>query len=64
MTENAITITFHGLTFGGTVLILGILLNQHKVWVRMKDRLNTLWKKHCQQTGDDYVPLENGSHRL
>lgn len=40
--------------------VFGILLQQHKVFVRMKDRLNTLWFRHCQDTGDRFEPLDNG----
>jgi hypothetical protein len=44
----------------GTFAILTILVKQHTIWVRLKDRLNTLWRKHCRETGQDYVPLDNG----
>jgi hypothetical protein len=60
MSEGPLTLSLHGLTLGGIVMILGMLLKQHKVWVRLKDRVNTLWRKHCKETGDDFVPLENG----
>ena len=56
------TLTFHGVQITVSLLILGILLKQHKVWIRIKDRVNTLWAKHCQETGDNFVPLENGNH--
>jgi len=64
MTENVLTVTFHGITTGGVVLILGIMLKQHKIWTRMKDRLNILWRKHCKDTGDYFEPLENGNNRF
>lgn len=60
--ETPITLTIHGLTIGLLVFITGLLLKEHKVWVRLKDRANTLWHDRCREKGDDYVPLENGSH--
>lgn len=44
----------------GIFAILGIVLHQHKVFVRMKDRLNVLWRKHLTDAGrpEEYVPLE------
>jgi hypothetical protein len=61
MGETPITLTLHGLTFGGIMLIAGILLHQHKVWTRMKDRLNDLWQEYCSEKKIPYVPLDNGS---
>lgn len=52
----------HHLNLGTSLVILGFLVTQHKIWVRMKDRLNQLWRRHCQTTGDEYTPLENGHH--
>ena len=46
----------------GVLTILGVVLKQHKVFVRMKDRLNTLWFHHCEEKKEPYIPLENGSH--
>lgn len=58
--ETPVTLTVHGLTLGGIVLILGLLFKQHKIWTRMKDRLNQLWFHHCVKSGDKYEPIENG----
>jgi len=60
MPETAITLTLHGVTTGGVLLLLGIALKQHKVWVRMKDRMNSLWRSYCKEHDEHYVPLENG----
>ncbi len=57
-----ISVTLQGVTLAGVLAVLAVVLRQHKVWIRMKDRVNTLWRRHCQTTGDDFVPLENG-HR-
>jgi hypothetical protein len=62
MGEGPITLTLHGLTFGGIVMILAVSLRQHKIWTRMKDRLNTLWYHHCEAKGEPFVPLDNGNH--
>jgi hypothetical protein len=58
--ETPITLTLHGLTFGCVFAILGILLHQHKIWIRVKDRLDSLWAKRCEETGERFVPLDNG----
>lgn len=58
--ESPLTITIHVAQFTATLGVLGILLKQHAIWTRMKDRLNSLWRKHCKEIGEEYVPLENG----
>lgn len=58
--ESPITLTIHGVQLVATCTVLGVVLKQHKVWIRLKDRMNTLWRKHCEKTGDPYVPLDNG----
>lgn len=58
--ENLPAEIAHYVSAGGVITIIGIMLREHKVFVRMKDRLNTLWHDRCKVKGDDYVPLENG----
>jgi hypothetical protein len=58
--ENGITLTLSGVQIGLTLAVLGVVLREHKVWVRLKDRVNTLWQRHCATTGDAFIPLENG----
>lgn len=67
MQETPVTITIHGiqLAIDGGILALGIryagpLLRQYKIWSRMKERMNTLWWKHCKETGDRFETVENG----
>lgn len=60
ISEGVLATAFHGVSLGTSIVMLGLLLNQHKVWVRMKDRLNQLWRRHCNANGDEYTPLENG----
>lgn len=55
-----LAIGFHILQTVMTGTMLGFILRQHKIWTRMKDRLNTLWHHHCKVSGDEYSPLENG----
>ena len=38
------------------------ILTQHKIWVRMKDRVNTLWASHCEKTGDRFISLDGNGH--
>ena len=61
MNDLIVAIERH-LTFGASIAVLGFVFTQHKIWVRMKDRLNVLWSNHCKDTGDEYMPLENGKH--
>jgi hypothetical protein len=60
MNETPITITLHLATLAGVVGLLGVALREHGVWVRMKERLNTLWAKDCKSTGAPYEPVEGG----
>jgi hypothetical protein len=52
----------HWLSTGGVFAILAILIKQHTVWTRMKDRINVLWHKHCREKGERFVPLDNGKY--
>lgn len=56
--ENGFTLTLHGLTFGFIAAILGLLLQQNKVWTRMKDRVNSLWKEYCDEKDIPFVSLD------
>jgi hypothetical protein len=47
-------------TLGGILLVCGILLRNHKIIIRAKDRLNDLWWDRCTQRRELYTPLENG----
>lgn len=58
--ESFATQIAHWLTLTGVCTIIGMLVHQHKVWVRMKDRINTLWYHHCVTKSEPYVPLDNG----
>lgn len=58
--ESIATQVAHWLTTVGVFSILGVVLKQHKIWVRLKDRVNTLWSDRCEKKNELYVPLENG----
>lgn len=58
--ESTFANVTHGLTLVGIFGIGGMLLREHKVFVRMKDRLNTLWYHHCVEKKEPYVSLDNG----
>lgn len=60
--ESSLTLLEHHATFGLVIFIAGLVLREHKVYVRVKDRLNTLWHDRCRAKGDDYVPIDNGAH--
>jgi len=56
--ESGITLTIHGLTLGGICAILLLLFNQHKIWVRMKDRVNELWREYCERHETVFISLD------
>jgi hypothetical protein len=60
MPESVFSQAIHAGSLASSVLILGILLNQHKVFIRMKDRLDVLWHKHQEEKGEPFIPLDNG----
>jgi hypothetical protein len=63
--ETPLTLTFHGIQITisiATLLLLAPLLKQYKIWNRIKDRVNTLWQKHCEKTGDRFVSLDGNGH--
>lgn len=64
--EGPVTITLHAvnLTIDGGILLLGLkylgpALKEYRIYGRIKERLNTLWHKHCEDTGDPYVAVES-----
>src|SRR5579859_2476866 len=61
--ETVATQIAHWATLAGVLALLGMALQQHKVWVRLKDRVNSMWYRHCRDTGEKYIPLENGNGR-
>lgn len=61
MGETPITLTLHGVTLGAVLIMLGMMFKQHRVWTRLKDRVNTMWFHHCVKSGDHYESLDNGN---
>lgn len=62
-----ITLSLQGVNMvingGLLVMLLRIgkpFLREYKIYGRMKERLNTLWRRHCQEKDEYFVPLENG----
>ncbi len=71
MNEGWLITTLHGLSLGVSVATLGLVMRlatpvarEWRIYRRMKERMNQLWRRHCTDvTGDDYVALEeNGKH--
>jgi hypothetical protein len=56
-------LTFAGvMTMWSSMVGLGIwLLNKHKIWLNIKNRLNDLWWDRCAGRQERYTPLENGA---
>ena len=52
----------HGLSLATTVAILTILLNQHKIWVRLKDRVNDMWADYCASHDIPYTKIDGNGH--
>ena len=59
---NQTLIVLNVATLASVLAGISLVLRQHKIWVRMKERLNTLWFYHCKASGDPYAPLDNSSH--
>jgi hypothetical protein len=66
--ETPFTIFEHHVTFaailsmwGGMVGLVVWLLNKHKIWLNIKNRLNDLWWDRCAEKQERYTPLENGT---
>jgi hypothetical protein len=51
----------HHVNLAATLAILTWIFRNHKVIVRGKDRLNTLWYRYCAQTKQPHTPIENGT---
>ena len=65
--ESGLAVTFHSVTLVVGVAQIALMLKigapvlrELKIYGRMKERVNQLWRRHCAQTGDEFVPLENG----
>jgi hypothetical protein len=58
--ESPVTISLHVGTFLGIFSILALLLKQHKIWTRIKDRLDQLWADYCEAHGIKFTRIENG----
>lgn len=50
------------ITLAGVLTILGILLKQHKVWVRLTDQMDSLWKDFCIKHDIQFKSLRNGNN--
>lgn len=50
----------HYISAGGVLGIIGYILWYHKIWVRLKDRVNDLWYEYCVEKKIPYRSLENG----
>jgi len=68
MNETGFTLLEHHLTFGAIMTMwasmvgAGVwILNKHKVWLNIKNRLNDLWWDRCAIRQERYTPLENGA---
>lgn len=62
--ETWLTQVEHHINLGATLVILAWIFKNHKVIVRGKDRMNTLWYRYCQITQTLYAPLENGKEAV
>lgn len=59
--ETTATLTIHSLTLGGIIAILGILAYQHKIYIRVIDRLDQVWADYCDNHKIKYTQIKNGS---
>ena len=66
--DGPITLGIHGVTLiVNTGLLVAFLkvgrpfLREYRIYSRLKERMNTLWHRHCADTGELFIPLENGN---
>lgn len=48
-------------SFGVILVVGGIFLKNHRLFIRGKERLNDLWWDRCAKRQEPYTPVENGS---
>ncbi len=61
MTENLITIIEHHVSFAFICATCAMILKNHKLFIKAKDRLNDLWWDRCAYRQEPYTPVENGA---
>ena len=53
----------HGLTLTGIVALLALALDKHAIYLRIKERLDTLWRDRCIEKDEEFVPLDGRERR-
>jgi hypothetical protein len=61
MQETWYTAIEHHVNLVAVLTILGFLAREHKVYGRMKERMNELWFNYCGERQKLYSPVENGA---
>lgn len=56
--ESEVTIAFHGIQLGVSLGTLYFIFQQHKIWIRMKDRINEMYVDFCEKHGLKFKPLD------
>lgn len=51
----------HHVSFGFIIAVCGIVLKNHRLFIRAKERLNDLWWDRCGLKQEPYTPVENGT---
>lgn len=49
------------ITLAGVILIGSLLAKDHKIWVRMTDQVDSMWKEFCDKHSIQYKSLRNGT---
>jgi len=55
-----IVLGISALSAAGVFTLIGFALKQHKIFVRIKERLDHVWSDYCHKHKIRFVPLENG----
>jgi hypothetical protein len=58
--ESLLSQATHIGSLASSIAVLGLLLNQHKIWIRLKDRVNDMWKDYCDAHDIPYTKIDNG----
>ena len=48
-------------SFGFILAVCGVFLKNHKLVIKVKERLNDLWWDRCADLQEPYIPIENGT---
>jgi hypothetical protein len=58
---NLSDVIFESITTGGVLIILGFIFKYHKIWIRLLDRVDYVYKQFCRDHNIPFKGLRNGN---